>query len=590
MNSSNYNPYISYGEGNGLTIDQNFALLHQKVDAYNALTGAMESRITKRIDTISRAPKRKLVNIHMANMDNGQIVVVNTYDNGERDAVPFILNAYGKWKTYQVEIREETNSRFFVIEFTGITIVGEYQRLSAEYLYSLFVKAGVKFNSCIAIGKIKRILFETFASEIENSSSSLKISKLTGWFNQKFMHAEVFCFDRNKSLHFPVMQKTLTKLNQQLAREVLIINYIKEMKKIVNYEERLIVMLYPYASMIASLLEAEQCRLQLVVNIIPCKSYSIQDMATYFQIFNRNKIAALSGNVTSKNMNEMLRNFKDEVFFCDFRTYAGATQYEKEKLKKMQEKLLAMVSNTHGQDDIYAPFGAVMLSDNVIFSNNVVNVFWSEDYIRDMRDEDELHQIQIDAIGMMFTFFIQFLESDIVNVLQRMKAIKNKKSVVSSLDVTFDILKGFEKWLGYEFLESLEISKTVDFQEILETKTYNPEEMLDVFIHAIREEASKYYFITKNDKKDIFNAIRYNQDSIWISTQLMHEIMKNHGLVRNLNNILVQLRQQNKLKTDRDGMTRKLQVGNVRTECFEFERNLFNSPGMPDIVSLGKEF
>jgi hypothetical protein len=123
----------------------------------------------------------------------------------------------------------------------------------------------------------------------------------------------------------------------------------------------------------------------------------------------------------------------------------------------------------------------------------------------------------------------------------------------------------------------------------MEKNAYDPDTLLEVFVKVIRGDAPKYLFIEKNKNKSFKNVIRFDDDTIYFPSDLLWQIIKEHGLEEHANNILVQLKQLRLLKTDRDGMTKKIQVGNIRTEHYVFDKNLFNSPGVPDIVQLGKE-
>lgn len=64
----------------------------------------------------------------------------------------------------------------------------------------------------------------------------------------------------------------------------------------------------------------------------------------------------------------------------------------------------------------------------------------------------------------------------------------------------------------------------------------------------------------------------------------------NQGLYRCKEKILLKLKEMGVLKTDAEGLSKKLQITGSRFETYQISKDVFDEIGKIDIVSLGGEY
>ena len=147
-------------------------------------------------------------------MNDGDIVIVDTYDNGEREANPFICNLKGTWEIFSLQFLEKRSISVVGIFFSNSPkiIFLDEKNISSRAIYESFLRAGVKFSSGISAATAKQILFETFVPEIEKVEKTITISALAGWYQGNFLHKANFPYRLPKNLpSLPVFEKTFQK-------------------------------------------------------------------------------------------------------------------------------------------------------------------------------------------------------------------------------------------------------------------------------------------------------------------------------------------------------------------------------------------
>lgn len=117
---------------------------------------------------------------------------------------------------------------------------------------------------------------------------------------------------------------------------------------------------------------------------------------------------------------------------------------------------------------------------------------------------------------------------------------------------------------------------------------FDSEEIRDTFIHGVREHIADYPIVEKKYGCEIVDAVCvYDNEFFWIPPQFMQSILKGIGLMPYKLVILNDLRESGDLKTDSEGLSRRLKIGGKRVEMYQFRKAIFNVIGEPEITDLG---
>ena len=131
--------------------------------------------------------------------------------NGDKIAVPFIVNIQGEWEVYRLKFEKvNADEEYFAIVFRNSStwIVGKYTKNTQTGLYNYFIQSGVKFNIQISQNRIRQATHMEFAPQIENATRIWTLTELAGWCNGKFMSAEDFPFSMRQDFpKLPIMKK-----------------------------------------------------------------------------------------------------------------------------------------------------------------------------------------------------------------------------------------------------------------------------------------------------------------------------------------------------------------------------------------------
>lgn len=126
--------------------------------------------------------------------------------------------------------------------------------------------------------------------------------------------------------------------------------------------------------------------------------------------------------------------------------------------------------------------------------------------------------------------------------------------------------------------------------EFLEEYLNDNDELIRLFVIAVRKSVHEYFIREKSrnlsfDEESIF----VTDQKVWIPTKILKKILSEHGLEDRKHRILLEIKNREKLFTDGEGLSMKVQTGEVRKEAYVFARNIFELPGHVPFDSLGKE-
>lgn len=550
------------------------------------------NEVIRKVDAVTRKKRKSIVNRQLVTFQDGSINVVELFDDGTKEVKPFIWNIRGTWKVYKICIRETGEYSCFGIFFldTACWIIGKRDRVKTTYLYESFIRAGVIFNSEISRASVGKILFETFAPAIELTDSTLTISELAGWEMGEYYHADNFLFAKIKDFSsFPVVHKHFEVVTpQEWTWEA----YFMELKRIKNTEDRLLVTLFPYAGILSSLLMKEHCIWPWVLNFICLEDFPLNRICAWLQVMNREDLQPISMEMSEKEWEKTLVSHRDEVLIADCYFGTFETSYYKGKIIRRRQKTIEYFTKDRSLSGSMRqntkPVLAI-ISNEFCPGKTVHNVFLNRETYEPSTDGYDTF-LDGKVMEAVLTGFVSYVKSDLEEIRSKMRKRKGENPIGEyTLEAVLDIVKGFWESEGIDFSEALKIPHNINFSEMINRVCYDEEELVEAFIEIMRHAARNMYFVLKKSKGMVAQrGGYYNMEYVWIPRDVLYSIIQSHGMERYLSQILLRLKAQNDLKTDEEGLTRKMQVNGERREYYQFARKFFNKDGLVDIVNLGK--
>lgn len=455
-------------------------------------------------------------------------------------------------------------------------------------VYAAFLRAGCNFNLTISKNKVGEALCDYINKMIGANNKFVEVSGKAGWEAGYYMSAEsleylvdyAFCKD------IPLLQKHFCRLDhiKNLAR---LENYSIRIQRIKNEKNRVIFALTPFAGMINSLLTREGLMMPFVLNIVLMTDdiTIISEIMHFMQIFSRNmKLQPVNVSVSSKEITKIINSSKDEVIiFAGFvNTYMS--YYERQKVCKnlnmLAEKALGRIGTLYGENEIQSV--VVLISNQQILQSGVKNIFLDDDFFT-----DSVTKWDFDEIQSVFALFVDYVENhmkDVLCLIANQEGDNRKKYWQGLLSVVDDFWRAvngsFRKVLGldenfeYSFLWQEEISCESDVQYLKK---------------AVRK-AMETITVTRREMYLNTALFIYDDEYIWIDTQLFKWILENSGLENIKHEILFNCKEEGILLTENNtrGYTTRMQSAGIRREYYKFYRYKFTDLGEVEIIDLAK--
>lgn len=576
---------------------QNQAILNQVqqinagVQQNNQALNNYVTEIEKKIQALEKSKRRSLESVFIAVQTNGTVLLVYAYDSGDTEGKVLATNLIGNWKIYRLKFKKtEQKSEKFAIVFpnTSIYIVGNFKKNSGAGLFDYFVKAGVVFNPLLKDKEIKKALFTTFSPLIENCRNVLEIPELAGWYRQKFIHADNYLFDQRSDFpdlpifekHFPIAKKEGSTLK----------DYLHLMCKIKNCRDRIVLIELPIIGMLTSLFVQSGMMPSFYVNLIFLDDTNRDIFVKFTQIFNRDMTEIVRADANDTELRKELLRYNDEVLILDA-SRENLSQYQKKKIhnnvKRIKEKILEN-SISYG---IQQPINVALMILNVSAEcgKQALNLFIDKNFFRDADEMDEIYQSpEIDGFIHGFIDFVQTHFDEVVGIIEKFKNLEIDKRT-RSLEAAFEILTYYSKSVGIDLIQEAQLPKNIDF-EVFFDDIFDTEDLLEIFKRIVRKEIGHFTLFEKgkgNSEKKM--ACFFNTDNLWIHPQILDRILGKNGILPLKLQILSRAKESGALKTDGEGLTRRLQIYGSRSEFYQFSKDFFNEFGMTDIIDLGKE-
>lgn len=579
-NSGHQNPYVGYPtysedrltEGDKVLIE----MMKQTVDS--------AGYIAEQAKSLKARERKRIVGYKATASPDGRIWIHKYFDDGSVNTEPLTENVHGPIAVYLVKKYGKSLPHGFVICFkgSGIWVTGKMTRLNADSLYKSFIEAGVSFNCKYSPAQIGQALYELFAFRIKNTEDVITLEELGGWYQGRYLHCENFPFKEDQTFgELPVFQK---KLSQMPLTEDVVRAYTQEIQSITDSQNRIILSLYTYISIIASLLESAGKKNQTVVNVVPYEKIPLKRLGIWLLATEKIQLAPINADVSKSTLTKICSSIQDEVLFMDFRMSALETDHKKNKIEKNHAKVIETFLGNYSLNINMHPMGVVTISNGLYPGNNVCNILLGRDSLKETNTNP-------DVMRCVYANFIRFVEDNFQKVETALaKRRESYYTACIAFECVLEVVNMFWKEHGYSFAKIIgtNIGRN-DFAKILQSRIFDEEDLLQTFVKAIRSEAKNIKFVKKNEKTQLNEVVRFNDEWLWIPSALFEKTCRAQGLEEYIDKILYLLKKEGILKTDSDGRTRKLQIAGDRTEYYQLARSAFEKVGQAPLMSLGKQ-
>ena len=561
-------------------IQQNNFTLHEYADAVN-----------KKLQDLEKSKKRNLENVFITTQGSGGIFLLSSYDNGDIEGEPLTSSVVGNWEIYRLKFTktEQKKAKFAIVfPINNVYVIGDLNKNSKSGLYDYFIKAQIVFNPQIDDKKIKKALYATFAPLIENCENTMEIPELAGWYGDKFVHSTNFPFaQRNGFPNLPVLDK---KFPNPPESKILSREYFQLIRKIRRWQDRVILMELPIIGMLASLFAREGLKIPFFINFVFCENVGYDILPRFVQIFNRDTVQVIRADANEKSLSRELSQINDEILILDaFKHNQGS--YRSKKIENNCRKIISKIidnSSAYGiQRRIHTTL--MVLSDHAIYGGRTLNIFIKKTFFKDTDEiEDLLHKKVVEDFIGKFIIYAQNNFEAIKNIINDHKKDMSDARV-KVLETGFEILQRFCDSEGYNVTAERMLPSKIDFITFFD-ELLDLDDAIELFIGIVRKQMSNFLIYEKHDPnaKNIY-ACFYNDEHLWIPPVTLDIMLHNSGYALEKSAILSELKISGNLKTDTEGLTRKLQVNGKRQEFYQFKKEFFNVIGMADITNLGKE-
>lgn len=587
-------PFTVYGNNIGnYDHTQQLAEINYNVCQGNLLLQDYRNYVAKRLDEATCKKKKSCLSRMISMTNAGEIMLTEYFDNNSIKSEPFILNIRGGWKIFRVKFEKTKQEKEYFEIFFEISqkrIFGKIAKNTAEGLYRYFICEGIIFNNKIAEGTIKKVLFQTFGPQIENCSIEHKIPELAGWNFGYFMHALNNPFTKGNDIpKLPVLQKEFVIVNDIKRIE----KYLESLRGIRQWKNRVILLLIPFLGILSSIFNEVEIE-KVCFNFVCLNVENSRFLTRLFQIFNRSTCELINLDRTDKEIRTKLLQSNDEVVMLDAISENG-TAYQKKKvegnIKRIVEKICFHGSSAFDmQREISAQL--VIFNNSVLIHSKVFNLFVDDDFFCDRLDiEIALREKSLEAF---FTGFIRFVEGNMDETRRKIRKLErllpvdiNEKSIV----MAWEILRWFCIAEGIDLENMIQLPNKIDFTDFF-AEEFEPDDLMESFVKIVRREIKHWKISMKTQKIDsnyVGNSCFYDLEYLYIPTKIFDRMLGSNGYLQQKPKILSELRNRKGLKTNVEGMSCRLQINQQRFEVYIFKIEIFNKPGFPDIISLGKE-
>ncbi|WP_205152066.1 hypothetical protein [Mediterraneibacter glycyrrhizinilyticus] len=569
-------------QNTALTADTNANLLKTGEAVQHQL-----SEVERKMEVALRKKRHKKVGSQMATVSTGEIVLIHTYDDGDQEIDPFIINMQGEIQIAKICFPDlKIKAQYFAVGFpgNGMMIMLEEKQIKPRTLYLEFVAAGVIFNPVLSKKQIEDALFGTIAPRARYTQQDFLIPAKNGWYNGKFYTQDDTC--RGLKL-LPLMRKRMVQV-ELTAEEINL--YFAEMRQICSPENRILIALTTFAGLLGTLLNEEGLRENICLNFVEVKKGMKPTICSWLQTYERDQLMPKRVLSAQSKNEKYMREMKDGVFIWDGTCEEGSS-YEKNIMRSNLSQIAKITTGESamlGDFDGKYSFATVLISSGFLRQRGVFDLVFDDSFWHETAKHDRFTKSH--ALDAVLSSFVKYAEKNQDSI--REMANEREKRADKSLELLYivhEIAKKFWEIFGIDFdceLGVPDISKT----DNLLFEDEGADDLMEDFVSAVRKNISHFQLSPKRYGAEYKNfTIVYDKEFLWIPSTVLKKIVSMAGLFPDLSRILFNLKQAEQLICDSEGFSRKLQIGGKRGEYYQIRRELFNRQGSADITELGKE-
>lgn len=557
-------------------------------------TNAIQANVVQvenKIDTALRKCQHIRVSRELGELTSGEIVAIDTFSDESKAVVAYLANLWGPCEAYRFEIDEDDwDCGIFGLYYKGSKewIVGLIEKVDkSSYLYDLFNRLGYKWHGKIPVSDAKRILCEGYANKILMTQNTVEISALAGWKNGCFQHSNTFPIGIPEGItNFPVHAKNFKELDlsEEMAEK-----YFKDMRRIRDEKDRLVVMVYPFLSIIAHILSDKGHPLNFGLNFIKLSEFERDKICGWLQIFNRKFCTPMSADISEKEFAHELRTIKDECLILDCTEHLDESTYEKNKKRKRCRKAFRTIledRKVSGRKSGPICAGVCTLSSRFQVGKAIYNIFLDDDWFK-----EEGEDLEPKVMEGVFSAFVKFVENHMDEIeeiiVERYRWKDDRESMILRGSI---LVERFWRSRSFNLIKAAGFQNSIDFGNFFDENSYDDEEDFEIFLQCFRKGIAHYEVVPKDTGKfeeDL--QIYYDEEWLLIPTGVMDKIVDKCGGRKFKLQILSKLKESKKLNTDSEGLSKRLVIAGERREVYQIKRAFFNKPGCVDVIALGGE-
>lgn len=585
-------PYLQLTEQH--QIAENVASINLSVAQQTQALQGYVAKVERCLNEATRKKRRTVTSRDIILDSNGAICLAEHYDDkSDSKYSPLFINAKGAWVVYRLKFEKiPERKKMFAIVFveTKHWVIGECGKVTESGLYAYFIKAGIIFNPAIKVQHIKAALFQKFAPEINCCTNLWVLPELAGMNNGKFLDATTVNFAARRDFpELPILKK---RFNYVKEAEKKCSPYFIAERNVKSWKARTLISVAPIVGLLSSIFADEGVETSSFLNFVMFDSSIKSKIAKMLQLFNRNKSEVVMAGMKDKDLREVLQGINDEVLLVNAEVKDSDNYYRRCKIHENVTKIIAKVCE---KDNCL--FGIhrnvntalAVFSSGRIIDKKAINVYVDKSFFADQ--EAVSMALKQEGFEAVMTLFIRFLEK---NLNEIRGTIKNFKKTVAYYDgfeweIAWNVFQKFWNLYNVDFNKILNLPKNINWRRLL-NDMFDSEEIRNTFIHGVREHIADYPIVEKRYGCKIVDAVCvYDDEYFWMPSQFMQNLLKEIGLVPYKLAILNDFRESGDLKTDSEGLSRRLEIGGKRVEMYQFRKKVFNVIGEPAITDLGGE-
>lgn len=559
--------------------------MNQMAASGQNLWNAVDARLEQ--DAKARRKERKSGTVAWAAVLDDRLSYIQNFEDGSQKILDLTLNFVPDYEIRKFQFAllcEETGYVGIYFKSADFWIIKPESEFNGKSIREAMIKGGVVFNAQLSESKVEKLLASLFLPQISAARNVIQVPALAGWNEKIYMTKERLPYRKNEGL--PILPIYTKSMAEYTNIPICTKEYFKQIRGVFDWRNRVWFMLYPLAGILSSILEKGGISLKRYLNLVVLSDIPAKEIGNFFQLFNRNRLGLVKIN------EEGVIVAKDEVLLLDAREEGIRSDYKNKKYAAWCEAIVKKVL----QREFVTEAGYRVCTPSVVISNGIarnryaINLFVDESFfgsieISEMNDEKDVN-------GIVYWYMIRFFEQkydEIVRIISKAKQNNLSSPEGAWLEAVGKIADKFWLEYGIDMRKMANIPNWISWTELIDDTLLLRDNLVEDFVTIMRKGVRNWVVREKRYGKGCPEEICYNEKWLFVPTVILNRILMDYGIESN-RKYLIELREKGYLRTDdRTSLSRQIQVRKKCVEMYQIDRKIFERPGLPDIVDLGKE-